>query len=427
MLAAVQCGRVARVVAAPRRHARSANARSRALLELFSASRPKPLLDEVARALGPIAAQPGPLAERDPRRRVRRARRAPARPHAGRSPTRSRRSASTRSLPDQDRWLALPARELAAAAAYVLGVAAPHDREAFAPVSRARARAARAPTICSNPSSPAWSPRAHVPACTELAAGLLAAGGEAAATAFALAAALPLDALDDVLLAQLDSELADHRALACAAVELLEGDAIDRALALRLGDPAADVAAAAAHALIERDRRDLIEDHATREIHPVRRAIAAAALGDLSVPVDRRARSRAARDARGRSGRQVARGLSAGPAHHEVPARVGRWARHAHPSHHGRAGVRRPVRARRDRGDRCGARYRRARATRSAQPARRRGDADRDGSRDWCRARHARARACSRTSPPATPRSPTSSPTRSPGRRRRRADHPLAG
>ncbi|MEO8550300.1 MAG: hypothetical protein ABI678_10005 [Kofleriaceae bacterium] len=282
VLAAVQCGRI--VAWSPHLAATPAGERAIAgLLELFSASRPKPLLDEVARALGPIAAQPGPLAER-----IRDAAFA-AIDALQATPPRSFADevaaiGKQRSLPDQDRWMALPARELAAAAAYVLGISAPHDREAFGPYRALVLERPEADDLL-EPFLAGLVAGAHIPACTELAAGLLAAGGEAAATAIALAAVLPLDALDDVLLGQLDSELADHRALACAAVELLEGDAIDRALALRLGDPAADVAAAAAHTLIERGRRDLIEDHATREVHPVRRAIAAAVLGDLSVPV----------------------------------------------------------------------------------------------------------------------------------------------
>jgi len=282
VLATVQCGRI--VAWSPHLAATPAGERTIAgLLELLSASRPKPLLDEVARALGPIAAQPGALADR-----IREAAFA-AIDALQASPPRSFADevaaiGKQRSLPDQDRWMALPARELAAAAAYVLGVAAPHDREAFGAYRALVLERPEADDLF-EPFLAGLVAGAHIPACTELAAGLLAAGAEAAATAFALAAVLPLDALDDVLIGQLDSELADHRALACAAVELLEGEAVDRALALRLGDPAADVAAAAAHALIERGRRDLIEDHAGREVHPVRHAITAAVLGDLSVPV----------------------------------------------------------------------------------------------------------------------------------------------
>jgi len=282
VLATVQCGRV--LAWSPHLLDTPAGERAlAALLELFSAARPKPLLDEVARALGPIAAQPGPAGDR-----VREAAFAalaalqPAPPASFADEV--AQIGKTRRVPDLDRWAALPARELAAAAAYVLGVAAPIDREAFAAhralvLDRPGAEELFAPFLAGLVAA------AHIPACSELAAGLLATGGEEGATAFALAAKLPLDALDDVLVGLLDSERADHRALACAAVELLEGDDVDRALALRLADPSLDVAAAAAHALLERGRSDLIADHATRETHGVRRALAAAALGDLSVPV----------------------------------------------------------------------------------------------------------------------------------------------
>jgi len=280
VLAAVQCGRV--LAWSPQLLATREGERALgAVLELFSATRPKPLLDEVARALGPIAAQPGPAGERV--RDVALAALDGLQPPPPASfADEVAQIGKTRRVPDLDRWAALPARELAAAAAYVLGVAAPIDREAFAAhralvLDRPGAEELFAPFLAGLVAG------AHVPACTELAAALLATGGEEAATAFALAAKLPLDALDDVLVGLLDSERADHRALACAAVELLEGERVDRALALRLGDPSIDVAAAAAHALLERGRTDLIANHA--ETHDVRRAIAAAALGDLSVPV----------------------------------------------------------------------------------------------------------------------------------------------
>ena len=282
LLATVQCGRViawspalletpigARVVAA--------------LIKLLSPDIPKPLVDEVARALGPIAAEAGPTA-----RRVRDAAfaviDAATRPVPTSFAAEVAAIGKVRVVPDQDRWLALAGREVAAAAAYVLGVAAPLDREAFG--------AYRA-LVLDRPDSngllegflAGLVAAAHIPAATELAAALFDAGGEATAMAFTLAAALPLDGLSDVLVAELDSESADHRALACSALELIEGDAIDRAIALRLGDPSPDVAAAAAHSLLARGRRDLIADHSEREPHALRRAIAKAALGDLAVPV----------------------------------------------------------------------------------------------------------------------------------------------
>ena len=282
LLATIQCGRV--VAWSPALVETPIGARVvAALLELLSPSRPKPLLDEVARALGPIAADAGPLAQR-----VRDAAFAVIDAATRPAPTSFAAEVAAigkaRAMPDQDRWFALAAREAAAAAAYVLGVAAPIDREAFG-AYRALVLDRPDPSGLLEGFLAGLVAAAHVPAATELAASLLGAGGEATAIAFTLAATLPLDGLGDELVAELDSEAADRRALACAAVELLEDETVDAALALRLGDPSPDVAAAAAHTLVARGRRDLIADHAAHEMNTIRRAIANAALGDRSVPV----------------------------------------------------------------------------------------------------------------------------------------------
>ena len=282
LLATIQCGRV--VAWSPALVETPIGARVvAALLELLSPSRPKPLLDEVARALGPIAADAGPLAQR-----VRDAAFAVIDAATRPAPTSFAAEVAAigkaRAMPDQDRWFALAAREAAAAAAYVLGVAAPIDREAFG-AYRALVLDRPDPSGLLEGFLAGLVAAAHVPAATELAASLLGAGGEATAIAFTLAATLPLDGLGDELVAELDSEAAERRALACAAVELLEGETIDAALALRLGDPSPDVAAAAAHTLVARGRRDLIADRAAHETNTIRRAIANAALGDRSVPV----------------------------------------------------------------------------------------------------------------------------------------------
>ena len=252
-----------------------------ALLALLSPSRPRPLLALAARALGPIAAARGPLSER-----VRTA------ALAGIEAAEYARPASfadeiaaigkTRRVPDQDRMLALPRRELAEACAYILGFAAPAERDRFA--------MHRALVLDRQSSAELWVPfveglvaAAHVPAVSELAAGLLGDGGASAATALGVAATLPLDPIADELLAQLDDGNAGRRASACAAVELLEHGDVDAALAARLSDPSPDVAAAAARALLARGQRQVLADHAGRERHTVRRAIVRASLGELDV------------------------------------------------------------------------------------------------------------------------------------------------
>jgi len=282
VLATIQCGRV--IAWSPSLLATPIGGRVvAALLELLSPARPKPLLDEVARALGPIAAEAGPVAQR-----VRDAAfvmiDATTRAAPGSFADEVAAIGKPRSLRDRDHWLARAGREAAAAAAYILGVAAPIDREAFG-AYRALVLDRPDPSGLFEGFLAGLVAAAHVPAATELAAQVLGASPDGSAIAFTLAAALPLDGLTAELVAELDSELAAHRALACAAVELLESDTVDPALAMRLGDPSPEVAAAAARSLLARGRRNLIAAHAEREAHPIRNAIARAALGDLATPV----------------------------------------------------------------------------------------------------------------------------------------------
>ena len=281
-LSTVQCGRV--LAWSP--HLLEAPIADRivaALVALLHPTRPRPLLDAVARALGPLAATPGSHGDR-----IRDA--AFAGIEAAHRPPPSSFAAEIasigkpRTVPDQDRMLALPAREVAAACAYILGYAAPNDRGAFA--------AHRTLVLDRPDGGDLWQPfvdgliaGAHVAAIAELAATLLLEGGAGVIAGLGLAAALPLDSIAGELIAMLDTDSPLHRALACAAVELLVEPSVDAAVALRLGDPSPEVAAAAARTLVARDRRDLIDDHGAREPHPIRRAIAAAALGDLGVPV----------------------------------------------------------------------------------------------------------------------------------------------
>jgi len=255
-----------------------------ALLRLLDASRPQPLLEQVGKALGPIAARPGALAER-----VRSA--ALAGIDAAPVPAASFSAelaaiGKRRVVPEMDRMLALPRLEQARACAYILGFAAPTERETFV---------AHQAQVLDRPDGgelfvafvDGLVAAAHVPAVSELVAEMFDSG--TAGAALSLAAALPLDPLGPALIAELDSPSADRRVLAASAVELLAGDTpdnpVDRALALRLADPVPDVVAAATRALVARGRADLVADHAARDDHPVRSAIARASAGDLDVAV----------------------------------------------------------------------------------------------------------------------------------------------
>jgi hypothetical protein len=279
-LSTVQCGRVLAwnppLLAAP-----IAETIVDALLELLAPTRPRPLLDLAARALGPIAAagaMPGASAQASTLREriIRRARAGldgPARPASF--------AAEVAGI-ERNRWLDQPLREVAAASAYILGAAAPLDREAFVGYRAHVLEHADAADLM-QPFVDGLVALPHVPALCELAMELVEAGqGEAA---LMLASQLPLDDLGEFLVAALDAPAAAHRALAAAAVELIQYPDADAALAARLSDPSPEVTAAAARALIGRGRRDLVARHSAREVQAARRAVVLASLGELSVPV----------------------------------------------------------------------------------------------------------------------------------------------
>jgi hypothetical protein len=261
-----------------------------ALIARLDPSRPRPLLDAVARALGPIAVQPGPLGAK-----VRTAALAGLAALTKGSSTGASTSfleqvtaiGKTRTIPDQDKWMAMPRREVAAACAYVLGFAAPIERAEFTTyrdqvLNRPEADELFLPFV------EGMVAAAHVPAIAELVEGLLAGTDAEVATALGLAATIPLDVLADQLVAYLDAPHASQRAMAVSAVELLVSTDdldIDASLALRLGDPSPEVAAAATRTLLARGRRDLVARHSARDPHPVRRAVVLAGLGELSIPV----------------------------------------------------------------------------------------------------------------------------------------------
>jgi hypothetical protein len=261
-----------------------------ALIARLEPSRPRPLLDAIARALGPIAAHPGPLGAT-----VRTAALAGLAALTKASSTGASSSfleqvtaiGKTRTIPDQDKWMALPRKEVAAACAYVLGFASPVDRGEFT--------AYRAQVLDRPEADELFLPfveglvaAAHVPAISELVESMLGGSEAEVATALGLAATIPLDALAAELVARLDAPGASQRAMAIGAIELLvstEDLDIDASLALRLGDPSPEVTAAATRTLLARGRRDLVAKHSAKDPHPVRRAVVLAALGELSIPV----------------------------------------------------------------------------------------------------------------------------------------------
>jgi hypothetical protein len=255
-----------------------------ALIALLDAKRARPLLDLVARVLGPIAMRPGPLPDK-----VRAAARAGIEGIAKKPRSFLAEVAAIRDHDVLARYRELPQRELAAACAYILGFASPRERDAFIDHrSSVLDRPDGEDEGLLTPFIDGLIAAAHIPALSELVSGLLEGEPAAQNMALSLAATIPLDPIRDELIAYLDAPDARQRAIATGAVELLDSDQdldIDRALALRLGDPSPEVAAAATRSLLSRGRRDLIGKHSAREVNPVRRAVMLAGLGDLAVPV----------------------------------------------------------------------------------------------------------------------------------------------
>jgi hypothetical protein len=250
-LSTVQCGRV---LAWSPELVESAVAEPivTALLALLEPARPKPLLEAVARVLGPIARTETVLGER-----VR---------------------ATVLAGIDQ----VSEAPELAASCAHVLGFAAPQDRNAFI--------AYRA-VVLDRPDAEdifvaflsGLIAGAHVAAVTELVEAMLAGEDREAETALGIADALPLDPIAAQLLAELEAASPVRRSAAAAAVQLFGGPDVDAALAARLFDEAPDVVAAATRVLVARGRNDLLAVHITRDDDALRRSIALAGMGDLRV------------------------------------------------------------------------------------------------------------------------------------------------
>ncbi len=255
-----------------------------ALIALLDPSRPAPLLDAVAAALGPIASRPGPLAQR-----VRTA--AKAGLDAAITAKPASFSAQVAAIGKQrvvpDKYLELPRREVASACAYILGFASPLDREGFI-AHRAIVIDRPDASALSGPFVDGLVAAGHVPAISELVASMLTSEDGDVGLALALASRLPLDPIAPLLVEQLDSPSDLRRAVAIGAIEMLETteDAdVEAALAQRLSDPSPEVCAAAVRTLLVRGRRDIVAKHSAREANPLRRAVVLAGLGELTVPV----------------------------------------------------------------------------------------------------------------------------------------------
>jgi hypothetical protein len=253
-----------------------------ALLARMSAAHANPHLDQVMRALAPIARTSGPLGKKVFAAAL-------AGLEAAAPPKRSfleQVTSISGTRGDIERFKELPQRELARAWAFVLGYAAPIDRAEFTTLrDKLLERPDNGDLFV--PFVDGLLAVGHVPAVVELAAGMLGSEEHAVSSALGLASALPLDPLASELATLVDASDARTRVQAIAAVEMLESNddlRIDERLAARLSDPSPEVCAAATRTLLARGRRDLVARHSAKEPHRARRAIVLAGLGDLSVP-----------------------------------------------------------------------------------------------------------------------------------------------
>ena len=190
-----------------------------ALLARMSASHPHPHLDQVMRALAPIARTSGPLGKKVLAAAV-------AGVEAAASPKRSfleQVTAISGGRGDLDRFKEMPQRQLARAWAFVLGYAAPIDRTEFT--------ALRDKLLDRPDSGDLFVPFVdgllavgHVPAVVEASRPACWAPRSTRSAALGLAPALPLDPLAGELVALVDSSDARTRVQAIAAVEMLESD-----------------------------------------------------------------------------------------------------------------------------------------------------------------------------------------------------------
>ncbi len=232
-----------------------------ALLALLDRSSPQPLLHAVVQGLGPLAATS---------ERVRDA--VLERLRAARQRIEGRRAGSsflgelqaldrTRSMPDEDYYMTLPDRQVAAAAAEILGRSAERlGHEAFIALRR---------DVLDSELGDALLPSfidgliaaAAVSPLGELVAQLLeSADEEARLLGLHVAAQVPLDDCGQLLIECLGDRRASVRAAALLSAALLEAERAVPQLLARLDDPAPEVCARAARLLVDFGQTELVAE-----------------------------------------------------------------------------------------------------------------------------------------------------------------------
>lgn len=235
------------------------------LLGLFQSGTPEPLLDRIGQALGPIAATVTPIGEKVRAHAVALVERTVGkveRPRAtagGSFLEEFRALDAPRAIPDEDRWKGEADRRAAGAAVRLLGRAAPDDPAAFQALRRLVVDGREDPRLLLPSFLDGLCDGVVAGPLAELVAVLLAEGTEGEQElGLVVAGRVPLDACADAILAKLEGGSPAIRRHAVRAAALLLPERAVPALTARLDDAAPEVCAAAASALAEHGRTDLL-------------------------------------------------------------------------------------------------------------------------------------------------------------------------
>jgi hypothetical protein len=256
------------------------------VLALLVPSSPQPLLDDVVRALRPLAgAATGAAGGMVREAAWEGLRSAVARIQGPRVASsfldEVRDLARVRSLPDEDYWRSLPWRGLAQACARLLGAGAPLDPARFA--AHQGAALADLPELVFEPFVEGLVSVAAAGPLEALFEALSAGDAESRWLGLELAARFPLDGSGAALTRSADAPDPRERAAAVAGLALLDGDAATEALARRLADPEPSVVAGAARALLERGAAQRVREAGTSVDHAAPAgAVLALVAGELS-------------------------------------------------------------------------------------------------------------------------------------------------
>ena len=261
------------------------------LLALLDRERPRPLLDEVVAALGPIARYENSLGELVRRDVMTRLVDATNRIEVAKISLSAQVQHLSKSpeVRATEYWKREPDREIAVACARILGQGAPRAPQPFA-TYRNLVLDGRENDLLGGAFIDGLIAAAHTPALTGLAAALLDGDGgdESSIEGLTLATRYPLDGVAAVVNEWTAAEIPEARALALRALAQMDVNelSIDERLQRHLHDSSPHVVAVAARELIARGYFDVVATAAESLVGPdAQHAAVRIAVGDLSVPV----------------------------------------------------------------------------------------------------------------------------------------------